>query len=101
MTVSPLPDRWMNGNVERRVDALRPGDRINLEADVIADPDYFETGDPLSSEHPEFQFEFQIVKSVEQEDSDCIRVDFESGFSCGFPPDHWLDVDGEQIREGI
>lgn len=94
-------DRFINGNAQRRVDALRIGDRCDLEGDIFADAcggtdDGYAMGD---SEHPEFQFEFETVAEIEHETADCIRVDFESGFSCGFPPGHWLDVDGEQIRE--
>lgn len=83
---------WIDGAAKRRVDQLRPGDRVDLEGDAIADP--YEN--PEDSEHPEFQFEFERVLEVERETPDCIRVDFESGFSCGFPPDHLVDVDGEQ-----
>ena len=90
------PDRWIMGHVERRVDALRIGDRVDLEADIFADP--YGGSDVADSPHPEFAFEFEVVADIERETPDCIRVDFESGFSCGFPPDHWIDVDGEQVR---
>lgn len=85
-----------------RIDALRVGQRVDLEADACADPDYHNAardGDLdafLYSDHPEFKFEFETVLCVERESECCIRVDFESGFSCGFPPDHLVDVDGEQ-----
>ncbi|MER9833396.1 hypothetical protein NKJ28_00265 [Mesorhizobium sp. M0145] len=80
---------------------MKPGDRCDLESDIFADHcggaiDSAAMGD---TEHPEFQFEFETVQAIEIESADCIRVDFESGFSCGFPSDHWLDVDAEQIRQ--
>jgi len=91
-------ERYVHGHVERLVSALRPGDRVDLAGDIFADPighiDALE-----QSDHPEFQFEFETVESVDVESADCICVYFESGFACGFPPDHWIDVDGEQIRE--
>lgn len=92
------PDRYTDGHVQRRVDALRIGYRVDLECDCFADPDGYTRG-PDASDHPEFAFEFERVESIERETPDCIRVDFESGFSCGFPPDHLIDVDGEQVRE--
>ncbi|TPI86404.1 hypothetical protein [Mesorhizobium sp. B2-8-9] len=90
-----MVDRYTNGNAQRLISELRVGDRCDLEGDIFADP-IFDAS--TISEHPEFQFEFETVLAIERETSDCIRVDFESGFSCGFPPDHWLDVDGEQVR---
>jgi hypothetical protein len=57
---------------------LRPGDRIDLEGDAYAD----------NGEHPEFEFEYETVLATERETPNCVRVDFESGFSCGFPPAH-------------
>ena len=84
----------IDGVAKRRVDQLQPGDRVDLEADLFADPSWSEDAD--TTEHPEFAFEFERVLGVERESPDCIRVDFESGFSCGFPPDHLVDIDGEQ-----
>ncbi len=86
----------IEGAAKRRIDLLKVGDRVDLEADAIADPEYHASGDPMASSHPEWQFEFERVLEIERETADCIRVDFESGFSCGFPPDHLIDVDGEQ-----
>ena len=82
----------IEGVAKRYVRDLRIGDRVDLEADTFADPAH----DP----HSPFQFEFEVVAGVERETDDCTRVDFESGFSCGFPPDHLVDVDGEQPEEG-
>lgn len=79
----------IEGVARRYVRDLAAGDRVDLEGDVIADP---EGGD----DHPEFAFEFEVVASVERETPDCYCVYFESGFACGFPPDHLVDVDGEQ-----
>lgn len=86
---------WI-GAAKRPVRDLREGDRVDLEADLFADPDYHVSGKPGSSEHPEFQFEFEVVARVVPETADCTLVEFESGFACGFPPDHLVDVDGEQ-----
>lgn len=82
-------DRHHEGRVQRLVSALRVGDHVDLEGDIFADPD---------RERLEFTYEFAVVEAIEHETGDCTRVDFEGGFSCGFPPDHWLDVDGEQDR---
>ncbi len=85
-----------------RIDQLRIGQRVDLEGDMFADPEYYlaaqdgEESPEFNSEHPEWQFEFEKVLAVEIETDECTRVDFESGFSCGFPPDHEVDVDGEQ-----
>lgn len=84
-----MTDVYVNGAVKRKVRDLRVGDRVDLEGDEIAD----------NGEHPEFQFEFQTVLTLEREGEDCIVVGFESGFTCGFPPDHMIDVDGEQVRD--
>ena len=89
-------DRYVNGHVERRVIDLRVGDRVDLESDPFADPEGYTHG-PHNSANPEFAFEFLVVEHIARETDDCVRVDF-NGFSCGFPPDHWIDVDGEQRR---
>ena len=86
----------VEGVSKRRVDQLRVGDRVDLEADAIADPGYGDDG--AGSEHPEFAFEFQEVCEIVRESADCIAVYFD-GFACGFPPDHLIDVDGEQEEE--
>lgn len=95
-------DRYINGNVQRRVDMLRTGDRVDLEGDIFADPRGGAT-DSLSmedSDHPEFAMEFQTVREIDRESDECICVYFDN-FACGFPPDHWLDVDGEQVRDCV
>lgn len=89
--------RWKDGRAVCRVDALRLGQRVDLEADSIADPH----GADGDGDHPEFAFEFETVAEIERESAECIRLDFESGFSCGFPPDHEVDVDGEQTPEEL
>ncbi|RWE37437.1 hypothetical protein [Mesorhizobium sp.] len=92
-----ISDRFFQGHAQRLVSGLRVGDRCDLECDCFADSDGYRYGSN-HSDHPEFQFEFETVLAIERESEDCTRVDFESGFSCGFPPDHWIDVDGEQVR---
>lgn len=95
-----MSDRYFQGMIQRRVDHLRPGDRVDLENDCFADPDGYVTGGQ-HTQHPEFQFEFEVVLHSEFETFEpegCICVYFESGFACGFPADHWIDIDGEQAR---
>jgi len=64
---------------------LKPGDLIDLEGDVYADPG----GSNIS-----FEFEFCTVAHVERETPDCWRVDTECDGSFGFPPDHTVAVEG-------
>ena len=73
--------------------SLRIGQRVDLECDPIADPG----NDGDKSDHPEFAYEFEVVESIERETEDCVCVYFESGFTCGFPVDHDVDVDPEQV----
>lgn len=88
MTKQKIPDRYVDGHVQRRVDMLRIGDRVDLENDKFADPNG-------TNESP--LFEFLTVGTIERETRGCIRIDFDN-YSCGFPPNHWVDVDGEQVR---
>lgn len=74
----------------RRVDQLKVGMLVDLEGDEVADP---------NDDHDEFEFEYQTVDQVEQETPNCIRVDFRSGFSCGFPPWHWVKIDPDNRGE--
>lgn len=78
-----------------RVDHLQIGQRVDLQSDPFADSEAFWGGDEATL-HPAFQFEFETVAEIEGEGPDCICVTFESGFSCGFPPSHEVDIDGEQ-----
>lgn len=78
-----------------RIDALRIGQRVDLEGDRYADPDN-NSENGWRSTHPEFESEYEIVFDTVSESSGCIRVDFNSGFSCGFPPDHLVTVDEDQ-----
>jgi hypothetical protein len=81
-------DRVFAPLTQRQVKDLRIGDRVDLQGDSIAD----------NGEHPEFEFEFESVAEIEPETKACTVIHFDSGFSCGFPPDHWLTVDAEQVR---
>ena len=65
-----------------RVADLKAGERVDLDGDSIAD----------NGEHPEFEFEYEVVESVEVETPECVLVTFESGFSCGFPTEHSVFV---------
>ncbi len=93
----PAPE-MRDGLPWRMVKDLRAGDRVDLEGDEYADVDECEEPGQGFSRHPEFAFEFETVSELEAETPECTRVDFESGFSCGFPPDHWVEVDDEQVR---
>lgn len=93
-----MQDRYNQGVVQRRVDMLRPGDRVDLQNDIFADPE------GTSDFHAHYEYEFAVVESVEHEPHDvepCICIYFESTPPIGFPPDHWVDVDGEQVRESV
>lgn len=101
-----MSDSYRDGVVRRRVTLLRPGDKVDLQNDPIADP--LDENDPEAPrDHPEFAFEFEVVRRVVYEaargtdrSDDVVRVNFESGFSCGFPTDHEIEVDGEQVVHG-
>lgn len=84
--LNPETDRFFEGHAQRRVAALKIGDRVDLEADEYADP---------TNDNPSFPFEFSVVQQIEQETPQCTVVNFD-GFTCGFPPDHWIDIDAEQ-----
>lgn len=74
-----------------RVDQVRIGQRIDLEGDLYADP--VAPGQNRASNHPEFEFEYEVVSGFTVESSECILLEFESGFACGFPPAHGLETD--------
>lgn len=63
-----------------RAGDLRPGLLVDLENDAYAD----------NGQHPEFEFAFETVATKLLEGPDCVLIEFESGFACGFPPDHEL-----------
>jgi hypothetical protein len=99
-----MPDTYIDCATRRPVTELRPGDRVDLQLDAIADAGGWaavENGESwiANTSHPEWEFEWEVVAAVERETADCIRVDFESGFSCGFPADWLVEVDGEQVRQ--
>ena len=88
-----------NGEPVCRVEDLRLGQRVDLENDTIADPEgyaFARDGEGDGTLHPEFALEFQTVLDITLEGPECICVTFTSGFACGFPPDHVVEVDGEQ-----
>lgn len=94
----------INGEAKCRIDQLLIGQRVNLQNDIIADPaGYVAAMDGEGeSEHPEFEYEFAVVESITDETTNgeaCLVVNFfisYGEFTCGFPPDHMVDVDGEQ-----
>lgn len=84
----------------RPVSELKPGHRVDLLCDEIADAEFFHSGDANDASHPEWDFEFETVLSVEREDTpngSAYVVTFESGFTCGFPIDYAVTVDPEQV----
>ena len=87
---------WLTPEMQRqasvkRVENLQLGEFVDLEADAYADPNgngsLTEDGD-----YHGFEFEYEVVEHVEKETDTCTRVDFESGYSCGFPPWHLVAV---------
>lgn len=78
-----IKDRYANGHAQRRIDQVRVGDRLDLQNDRYADPKGLRG--------------VETVRNIEHETKTCIRLDFDN-LSVGFPLDHWIDVDGEQIR---
>lgn len=74
----------------RRVDQLKVGMLVDLENDIFA---------KQISEECGFEFEYEVVDYIEQEAPNCIRVDFRSGRSFGFPPDHIVTIDPDNRGE--
>lgn len=62
---------------------LRPGDMVDLEGDIIADP---------TRNRVTFNMEFQTVASVERETPNCVAVGIEGVDVFGFPPGHLVRV---------
>lgn len=87
------PDTHHEGVVTRSVLDLRPGDRVDLEGDPYADPDASQSEEG----NPAFQYEYQVVESVELETPHCVLVHFEGWDACGFPVKHRVRVDPEQV----
>lgn len=81
-----------------RIDQLRVGQRVDLEGDKYADawcdPDTKSETKAAWSAH--YEAEYCVVEGWERESPGCIRVDFESSPSIGFPPDHLVEVDPDQ-----
>lgn len=94
-----IKDMYENGVVKRRIDHVRVGDRLDLEGDRYADWPDEDQSKGFTFAHPEFADEFQTVTAVIREHPKCIRLEFEAGFTCSFPPGHWVEVDGEQFRQ--
>lgn len=95
-----MKDNCIDGVVRRRIDQVRIGDRLDLQNDMFADSTAHET-DGAETDHPEFEFEFATVEAIELEPHDtdpCIVLHTSQG-SFGFPPDHWIEVDGKQVRD--
>jgi hypothetical protein len=68
------------------VQSLRPGDKVDLEADTFADRNH---------DHLAYEFEFSVVNRLVVENPNCICVYFEEGNPVGFPPTHLLPL---QVR---
>lgn len=65
------------------VSELKPGDLVDLQGDKYADP---------NNDHPELEFELQVVDAVERETDTCIAIWFDDFDCVGFPPDHVVQV---------
>lgn len=65
----------------KAISELQSGDLVDLQGDRYAD----------NGSHPELEFEYCEVDTVERETADCIRVDF-LNICVGFPPDHRVEV---------
>ena len=84
-----MKDSYIEGVARRRVDMLRPGDRIDLEGDKFVDPN-----------ETEFAYEFVTVIKITRETRNCYRVETSQGVF-GFPATHWMVVDAEQVLPGL
>jgi hypothetical protein len=84
----PKPHHEPSSYLRVPVWALKEGDMVDLEDDPYADP----RTDPDPQPHPIWAYEYAKVEGSEQETPDCVRIDFENGPSCGFPPEHKLRV---------
>ena len=73
----------------RKVTELREGDHVDLQGDRYADPD---------AEHPEYEFDYAVVDTLQWEGPGCLVVHFESTDSVGFPPTHNVRVAATQER---
>ena len=67
---------------QTKIRHLQIGDLVDLEGDRFAD----------DGQHPEFEFEYQIVHEIEFETPDCICIYFDS-VAVGFPPNHTVTVE--------
>jgi hypothetical protein len=81
------PNEGTTAMAYAKIQDLLPGDFVDLFNDKFADPN--STPD---KGFKGFEFEFEIVLEVVPETATCTRIDFESGFSCGFPPDHQVKI---------
>lgn len=67
-----------------QVKDLRAGMMVDLYGDKFMDPNC----DPGET----YEYEYGVVENTTRETSNCTVVDFENYVSCGFPPDHLVDV---------
>jgi hypothetical protein len=72
--------------VERkvRVDEIRPGDVVDLECDIYADPAKVRNG--------LLAMQYMTVVEIEREGAGCIVLYFDENNPVGFPPDHLIHV---------
>ena len=64
------------------ISELQPGDMIDLEGDIYADPKH---------NRVEFETEYAIVEAVEPETPACTAVWIEGVDCFGFPPEHLVE----------
>jgi hypothetical protein len=95
-----MRDEYVNGVAKRRIDQVRIGDRLDLQNDPFADANRDDDAGELG-DHPEFEFEFASVEAIELEshDTDPCVVLYTTQGAFGFPPDHLIAVDAEQVRD--
>jgi hypothetical protein len=77
--------------MRKQISELKPGDLVDLENDPFADKE----------KHPEFEFEYQEVETVDVETPEYTAVYFVSAACVGFPPSHVVEVADEIERSPI
>lgn len=78
------------GALSTPVGELRPGDLVDLEGDEYAERECSPGCESCELNRVSFEYELATVAHVEHETDGCVRVDFESVMSVGFPADHEL-----------
>lgn len=69
--------------MKKAIKDLQSGDLVDLQGDKHADP---------QSDVVSYKFEYAEVEAVVRETRQCYVVHFCGDKSCGFPPDHEVEV---------